>query len=35
MATEQTNFTALQPEAMISLRNLRVSYGDREEFSTA
>ena len=30
MATEQTNSAAFQPEAMISLRNLRVSYGDRE-----
>ncbi len=27
---EQTNSSATQPEAMISLRNLRVSYGDRE-----
>jgi phospholipid/cholesterol/gamma-HCH transport system ATP-binding protein len=27
---EQTNSAATQPEAMISLRNLRVSYGDRE-----
>ncbi len=27
---EQTNSTATQPEAMISLRNLRVSYGERE-----
>jgi len=30
MATDQTNSAALQPEAMISLRNLRVSYGERE-----
>jgi phospholipid/cholesterol/gamma-HCH transport system ATP-binding protein len=30
MATQQTNSAALQAEAMISLRNLRVSYGDRE-----
>jgi phospholipid/cholesterol/gamma-HCH transport system ATP-binding protein len=27
---EQTNSAATQPEAMISLRNLRVSYGERE-----
>src|SRR6266852_4686854 len=27
---EQTNITATQPETMISLRNLRVSYGNRE-----
>src|SRR6266581_6288438 len=27
---EQTNSSAMQPEAMISLRNLRVSYGERE-----
>src|SRR3977135_176014 len=27
---EQTNSSATQPEAMISLRNLRVSYGERE-----
>src|SRR5437764_13688941 len=27
---EQTSSTATQPEAMISLRNLRVSYGERE-----
>jgi phospholipid/cholesterol/gamma-HCH transport system ATP-binding protein len=27
---EQTNSAAAQPEAMISLRNLRVSYGERE-----
>jgi len=30
MAIEQTNSAAVQPEAMISLRNLRVSYGERE-----
>jgi phospholipid/cholesterol/gamma-HCH transport system ATP-binding protein len=30
MGIEQTNDAALQPEAMISLRNLRVSYGERE-----
>src|SRR6266704_5409753 len=27
---EHTNSSAMQPEAMISLRNLRVNYGDRE-----
>ncbi len=27
---EHTNSSAMQPEAMISLRNLRVSYGERE-----
>jgi phospholipid/cholesterol/gamma-HCH transport system ATP-binding protein len=30
MATEQTKSAAAQPEAVISLRNLRVSYGERE-----
>src|SRR5260370_484671 len=30
IAMEQTCSAATQPEAMISLRNLRVSYGDRE-----
>src|SRR6266849_3908113 len=30
MATEQTKSAATQPEAVISLRNLRVNYGERE-----
>ena len=30
MATQQTGMTVTQSEAMISLRNLRVSYGERE-----
>jgi len=30
IAMEQTYSAAIQPETMISLRNLRVSYGDRE-----
>src|SRR5260370_5851459 len=29
-AMEQTNSVAMQPEATISLRNLRVSYGEHE-----